>query len=65
MRSSEHDRQHSIFVEITTVGLEPGTVRRIFLRSVKEIVAICRDVFINKDNSVGELFLFTTDLSQR
>ena len=61
---SESDRRHGIFVEINTLGLEPGTVRRVFLRSVKESVAICRDVFINKDNSVGELFLLTTDCSQ-
>lgn len=61
---SEHDRQRGIFVEITTLGLEPGTVRRVFLRSVKQSVAICRDVFINKDNSVGELFLLTTDFTQ-
>jgi hypothetical protein len=61
---SEQDRQRGIFVAINTLGLEPGTVRRVFLRSVKQAVAICRDVFINKDNSVGELFLLTTDLTQ-
>jgi hypothetical protein len=61
---SEQDRQRGIFVAINTLGLEPGTVRRVFLRSVKQAVAICRDVFINKDNLVGELFLLTTDLTQ-
>ncbi|MBL7990982.1 MAG: transposase [Candidatus Kapabacteria bacterium] len=62
---SEQDRQRGIFVAINTLGLEPGTVRRVFLRSVNQAVAICRDVFINKDNSIGELFLLTTDLTQR
>ena len=61
---SEHDRQRGIFVAINSLGLEPGTVRRVFLRSVNHAVAICRDVFINKDHSVGELFLLTTDITQ-
>ena len=43
---SEHDRRHGIFVEINTLCMEPGTVRRVLLRSVKESIAICRDVFI-------------------
>lgn len=60
---SKHDRANGKFVKISRLKLQPGTVLTVFIRSVQAPVAICGDIFPNKDGSVGELFLLTTDVT--
>lgn len=60
---SKHDRANGKFVKISTLKLQPGTILTVFIRSVATPVAICGDIFPNKDGSVGELLLLTTDVT--
>ncbi len=65
---SKHDRANrnaepGKFVKIKSLKLQPGTVLTVFIRSVAAPVAICGDIFPNKDGSVGELLLLTTDVA--
>jgi hypothetical protein len=60
---SKHDRANGKFVKISSLKLQPGTVLTVFIRSVANPVAICDDIFPNKDGSVGELHLLTTDVT--
>ena len=61
---STTDRANGCFVAITELDLQPGTVRSVYIRSVKQAVLVCRDLFINKDGSEGEQLLLSTDLQQ-
>ncbi|QMW01677.1 transposase [Spirosoma foliorum] len=60
---SKHDRANGKFVKISPLNLQPGTVLTAFIRSVQEPVAICGDILPNKDGSVGELLLLSTDVT--
>ncbi len=60
---SKHDRANGKFVKISSLKLQPGTVLIVFIGSVSAPVAICGDIFPNKDGSVGELLLLTTDVT--
>lgn len=51
------------FIKISEIDLPVGTLRRVYIRSVKQAV-ICRDIFINKDDSQGELLLLSRDVIQ-
>ncbi|MBD2699145.1 transposase [Spirosoma sp. BT702] len=59
---SKHDRANGKFVKISTLKLQPGTIQTVFIRSVQPPVVICGDVLPNKDGSVGELLLLSTDV---
>ena len=59
----KHDRANGKFVKINTLKLQPGTVLTAFIRSVQQPVAICGDILPNKDGSVGELLLLSTDVT--
>ena len=52
------------FVKISTLSLNPGDLRGVYTKSVEQPVLICRDVFVNKDGSTGELHLLCTDLTK-
>lgn len=60
---SKHDRANGKFVKISTLNLQPGTLLRVFIRSVQQPVAICGDILPNQDGSVGELLLLSTDVT--
>lgn len=60
---SKHDRANGKFVKISSLKLQPGTVLTVYIRSVPTPVAICGDILPNKDGSVGELLLLTTDVT--
>jgi len=65
---SKHDRANRYaeagkFVKISSLNLQPGTVLTVFIRSLVAPVAVCGDIFPNKDGSVGELLLLTTDVT--
>jgi len=61
---SKSDRANGRFVKISTLGLNPGDLREVYTKSVEQPVLICRDVFVNKDGSTGELHLLCTDLTK-
>lgn len=61
---SKKDRANGKFIKISQVTLNPGDLKQVYIRSVNQPVLICKDVFINKNNSEGELFLLTTDLTK-
>jgi hypothetical protein len=61
---STTDRANGKFIKISALELNPGTIRKVYIRSVKQAVAVCRDIFINKDNTEGELLLLSTDVKQ-
>jgi hypothetical protein len=61
---SKEDRAKGKFVKISQVKLNPGDLKEIYIRSVNQTVLICKDVFTNKDNSEGELYLLCTDLTK-
>jgi hypothetical protein len=58
------DRANGKFIKISALDLPVGTLRQVYIRSVKQAVAICRDIFINRDGSEGELLLLCTDVKQ-
>jgi hypothetical protein len=58
---SKQDRANGRFVSISSVSLAVGVPREVYIRSVAVPVLVCKDVLPNKDGSVGELLLLTTD----
>lgn len=58
---SKQDRANGRFVSISSVALAVGVPREVYIRSVAVPVLVCKDSLPNKDGSVGELLLLTTD----
>lgn len=63
---SKQDRANGRFVSISTVDLAVGVPREVYIRSVAVPLLVCKDriggpILPNKDGSVGELLLLTTD----
>lgn len=58
---SKQDRANGRFVSISKVKLAIGAPLEVYIRSVATPVLVCKDIFPNKDGSVGELLLLTTD----
>jgi hypothetical protein len=61
---SSTDRANGKFSKISEAKLNVGTLLKVYIRSVKQPVIVCRDLFINKDGSEGELLLLSTDKKQ-
>ncbi|GAK52878.1 transposase IS4 family protein [Candidatus Moduliflexus flocculans] len=60
---TEEDRRHRRLVNIETLDLQPNVTRQVFLKGVPFPVAVCQQVFKNKDGSEGVLYLVTSDTS--
>lgn len=60
---SAQDRAHGKFVKISDIDLKVGVPQSVYLRSVKEPVLVCKDIFINENGSEGELFLLSTNVT--
>jgi DDE superfamily endonuclease len=60
---SAEDKRLGIYVRVDAVGIEPGTVRQIYLEGVSFPMLLAKQVFTNKDGSTGVLFLVTSDTS--
>jgi len=60
---SKQDRANGKFVKISQITLSIGVPLKVYIRSVKEPVLVCKDIFSNKDGSEGELFLLSTDVA--
>jgi hypothetical protein len=61
---STTERADGKFIKISELDLPVGTQRQVYIRSLKQAVLICRDIFINKDGTEGELLLLSTDVKQ-
>jgi hypothetical protein len=61
---SKSDRANGRFVKISTLSLNPGDLRGVYIRSVEQPVLIGGAIFVNKDGSEGELHLLCTDLTK-
>lgn len=60
---SAQDRAHGKFVKISDIDLKIGVPQSVYLRSVKEPVLVCKDIFINENGAEGELFLLSTNVT--
>ncbi|MEM7374016.1 MAG: transposase [Bacteroidota bacterium] len=47
------------FVKLSTLSLQPGEVRQIWLDRLPFPLYVCKEIYVNKDQSTGELFLVT------
>jgi hypothetical protein len=59
---SLEDKKQGRYVRIDTLELEPETVMTIYLEGVDVPLHLVKQVFINADNSIGILYLVTSDL---
>lgn len=57
------DRAAGRFVPLSSLPLAVGAPQCVYLRAVAEPVLVCKDILPNKDGSVGEQLLLTTDTS--
>ena len=61
---SDKDRKNGDFIRVDQLSqLEVGTPLTVYLRSVEQPVSLVKQVFTNKDNSKGVLYLIATDLT--
>lgn len=60
---SAQARAHGKFVKISDVDLKIGVPKLVYIRSVKEPVLVCKDLFINENGAEGELFLLSTNVT--
>lgn len=59
---TEADRQKGHFVRVDSIELEPNTIKKVYIRSVPFPVILCKQVFKNKDDSTGFLYLISSDI---
>lgn len=57
------DRQNGRFVRVDSLDLEPGSVKKVYIKSIPFQVLVCKQVFINKDGSSGTLYLISSDIN--
>jgi hypothetical protein len=60
---SAAQKQHGQYVAVTTLELAAGTTLRIWLEEVDFPLALTKEVFTNKDSSVGVRYLVSSDLT--
>lgn len=59
---SQKDRSAGRWINIDKLNLKPATPVKVFLKDLEIPVLLCKQVFINKDNSTGEMYLVTNNL---
>lgn len=59
---SLEDKRHGRFVRVDALPLEENTVVQAYIKGLSFPVLLARQVFTNKDGSVGVLYLVTSDL---
>jgi len=60
---SADDKRQGIYVRVDEVEIEANTVRRVYLEGVSFPLLLAKQVFHNKDGSIGVLYLVTSDLT--
>jgi len=58
---SSADKLAGHFVQVSTLDLKPNELRLVYLKGIESPVLLARQVFTNKDGSVGVLYLVTSD----
>jgi hypothetical protein len=59
---SYDDKRHGQFIKISDMDLKPGETRTVYLKGLEIPVIIAERVFTNKDHSIGELYLVSSDI---
>lgn len=59
---SLQDKKAGKFVKISELAMELG-LRQVYIRQLESPVSLCKDLFINEDNSQAVQYLLSTDLS--
>jgi hypothetical protein len=60
---SEDEKRQGKFININKLDLEPNQVISVWLKGLDFPVLITKQIFINKDESTGELYIITNDLN--
>jgi hypothetical protein len=59
---SQEDRSAGRWINIDKLNLKTGTPVKVYLKDLEIPVLLCKQVFINKDKSTGEMYLVTNNL---
>lgn len=59
---SQKDKAQGKYVQLGTVNLEENNKKAIYLEGVEFPLALSKQVFVNEDDSIGVLYLVTSDL---
>ncbi len=60
---SAEDKKNSQFLSVSNLDMEDGKALKVWLKDVPFPVALVKKTFINEDDSVGELYLVSSNLS--
>jgi len=60
---SEHDKNQGRHQAVETLAMEAGAAQKVWLEQVEFPLLLVKQVFTNKDNSHGFLYLITSDLT--
>lgn len=59
---SQKDKAQGKYVQLETVNLEENSKKEIYLEGVEFPLSLTKQVFVNEDDSIGVLYLVTSDL---
>ncbi|MCK4730581.1 MAG: transposase [Candidatus Aenigmarchaeota archaeon] len=60
---SEQDKKEGKFLHLRDIAIEENTARKVYLKGVKFPVLVTKQVFTNKDESTGILYLVCSNLN--
>lgn len=60
---SQKDRSAGKWLNINELSINPKTPTKVYLKDLEIPVLLCKQVFTNKDNSNGEMYLVTNNLN--
>ena len=60
---SQEDKAQGKYVQLEAVNLEKNSKKEIYLEGVKFPLSLIKQVFVNEDDSIGVLYLVTSDLT--
>jgi hypothetical protein len=60
---SQEDKAQGKYVKLEAVNLEENSKKEIYLEGVKFPLSLIKQVFVNEDDSIGVLYLVTSDLT--
>ena len=59
---SQKDRSAGKWIRLDELNINPKTPVKVFLKDLEIPVLLCKQVFTNKDDSMGEMYLVTNNL---
>ena len=60
---NQKDKSQGKYVKLETVDLEEDSKKEIYLEGVEFPLSLIKKVFVNEDDSIGVLYLVTSDLT--